>query len=267
MHVDRFSFSDLERQLESIELDIDKIDYISNEILRCKNAMRDVRLEAKNFEPNEIKISAKTSSEQTSLIELINSDKRIKRAVAMEALNICTTRTIEAYTDFLERAENLLVHYKTKLEARATWIDCSISEKMIEYGDNFREGIVWRFGKEKLIELFENLYRNEMIPKYAKEEILIHFTDEKRVPFVRENKQASKLIWYDSDSAFAVFVDELAKRGAIDDENKFKVIAKHFVNKKGSMFRDLPQKKNYTENFTQTGNLIRSLLDEIRFNG
>ena len=243
MYIDRFSFSDLERQLENVELDIDKIDCISNEILRCKNAMRDVKLEAKNFEPNEIKISAKTSSEQTSLIELINSDKRIKQAVAMEAINICTTKTIEVYTDFLERAENLLVHYKTRLEARATWIDYSISEKKIEYGDNFSEGIVWRFRKEKLIELFENLYRNEVIPKYTKEEILIHFTDEKRVPFVRGNKQTSKLIWYDSDSAFAVFVDELAKRGAIDDENKFKVIAKHFVNKKRQYVQRLTSKE------------------------
>lgn len=265
MLIERFSFVDLEKQLEGIEFDIDKIEFISKEIVRCRNAILNVKCEAKNIEPVEIKISAKTTNQDTSLVELLNVDKKIKREVTVEAINICAKKLCEEYFDFLERAESLLSHYKTKLEMRATWNNCSKDEIENKIISEPIERIIWRSGKDKLLELFDCLHRNEIIPKYSKEEILVHFTDERQIPLYKGFNLSNKFSWYDSDCAFAIFVDELAKRGAIDDENKFKLIAKHFVNKKGTGFRDLPQKKNYTENFTQTGNLMRHIINEIGF--
>ncbi|MCX6170000.1 MAG: hypothetical protein NTX65_11700 [Ignavibacteriales bacterium] len=265
MRIERFSFTALEKQLEGIELDVEKIEFISNEIVRCRNAIQDVKCEVKNIEPADIKISAKTTKQETTLVELINSDKKIKQAVTMDAVQLCGDKLCEEYFDYLERTEALLAHHRTKLEAKAKWMECSRSENNVTNKVDISERIVWRSGKENLLKLFDCLYRNEIIPKYSKEEILIHFTDEKQEPLCRGFHHSKKFSWNDSDCSFAIFVDELAKRGAIDDENKFKVIAKHFVNKKGTVFRDLPQKKNYTENFTQTGNLIRRILGEINF--
>jgi hypothetical protein len=60
-------------------------------------------------------------------------------------------------------------------------------------------------------------------------------------------------------------IHELAKHGAIDGENKYKVITKHFLNKKGTEFKNLAQKKNYTNNYTNSGNLIREIMNKIEF--
>lgn len=265
MPIERFSFADLEKQLEEIEFDVEKIEFISNEIVRCRNAIQDVKYEVKNIEPTEIKISAKTTNQGTSIVELVNSNKIIKRAITVEVIQLCGVKLCEEYFDFLERAEVLLTHHKTKLETRAKWIECSRCENNDANVNDLTERIIWRSGKENLLKLFDCLYRNEIIPKYSKEEILIHFTDEKQMPLCKGFNHLRKFSWYDSDCSFAIFIDELAKRGAIDDENKFKVISKHFVNKKGTIFRDLPQKKNYTENFTQTGKLMRQIIGESGF--
>ncbi|MBX3008038.1 MAG: hypothetical protein KF816_08435 [Melioribacteraceae bacterium] len=265
MPIERFSFIELEKRLEEMELDIDKIEFISKEIVRCRNAIQDVKCEAKKIEPTEIKLSAKTVNQETSLVELVNSDKKIKRTITRKIVKICVKNLCEEYSDYLERSDNLLLHYKTKLETRAVWNDYSkcVNNVINEIDTSGR--IIWRSGEKKLLKLFDCLHQNEIIPKYSKEEILIHFSDEKQIPLCKGLNHSRKFSWYDSDCSFAIFIDELAKRGAIDDENKFKIISKHFVNKKGTLFRDLPQKKNYTENFTQTGNLMRQIIDEIGF--
>jgi hypothetical protein len=69
--------------------------------------------------------------------------------------------------------------------------------------------------------------------------------------------------WLDSDGRFAIFVDELAKRGSIDDNNKFKIFTKHFLNNRNERFKDLAQKRSFTENTTRTGGFIRNILDKI----
>lgn len=263
MRIERFSFTELEKQLEGLDLDIEKIELISNEIVRCRNAIQDVKCKVKNIETTEIKISAKASNQEASIVELLNSDKKIKQAITMDAIQLCGEKLCEEYFDFLERSEALLAHHKIKLEARATWIECSKSNNSITNNNDSIERIIWYSGKDKLLGMFDSLNKNEIIPRYSTEEILIHFSDDKQTPFCRGFGYFRKIRWHDSDNRFSVFVDELAKRGAIDDENKFKIFEKHFLNKKGKPFKDLAQKKNYTKNFTQTGNLIERILDSI----
>ncbi|MCX6175370.1 MAG: hypothetical protein NTZ27_11510 [Ignavibacteriales bacterium] len=263
MRIERFSFTVLKKQLEEIELDVEKIEFIADEILRCKDAILDVRNGVRNIEPNEIKISLKTTNQENSLIDLVNCNEKIKQAVKMEAIQICGKTVCEEYNEFLERAEFLREHYKTKLEMRATWTDYSKTENAIVNDSGSIERIIWYSGKDKLLEMFDSLNKNEILPKYSKEEILIHFSDDKQNPFCRGFNYFKKFLWHDSDNKFSIFVDELAKRGVIDDENKFKIFAKHFLNKKGKPFKDLAQKKNYTKNYTQTGNLIGRILDSI----
>jgi hypothetical protein len=263
MPIARFSFSDLEKQLEEIELDIDKIEFISKEIVRCRNAIQDVKCEAKNIETTEIKLSAKTTNQDTSLVELLNLDKKVKQAVTLEAINICANKLCEEYLDFIERAEPLLIHYKTKLEARATWNECFNNEKEIVKNNDLIDRIVWKLGEIKLLALFYCLKNNVCVPKLIKEEILAHFTDEKQIPFNHVRILFKKIIWLKSDSSFSIFVDELAQRKAIDEENKFKMFANHFCNKNGKPFKYLAQKKNNTINYTETVKWIRKILDSV----
>lgn len=263
MPIERFSFTELEKRLEEIELDIDKIEFISKEIVRCRNAIQDVKCEAKNIEPTEIKLSAKTTNQDTSIVELLNLDKKVKQAATIEVICICAQKLCEEYLDFIERAEPLLIHYKTKIEARATWNEYSRNGNNIANDDNSIERIIWLLGKEKLLKLFICLLRDEYITEYSKEEILVHFADEKQRPFSQVTNTTIKIRWRKSDDSFAIFISELAKRHMIDNKNIDKIFVKHFVNQDGNNFKDLAQKRYNTKNFTKTENIICKLLDTI----
>jgi hypothetical protein len=263
MPIERFSFTELEKRLEEIELDIDKIEFISIEIVRCRNAIQDVKCEAKNIEPTEIKLSAKTTNQNTSIVELLNLDKKVKQAATMEVVCICAKKLCEEYLDFIERAEPLLLHYKTKLEARATWNECFKNGKEIIKINDTITRIVWKVGDVKLLALFDSLNNKVCVPKCPNEEILNHFTDEKQIPYCKVRVQFRKINWLKSDSSFSIFVDELAQRKAIDEENKYKVFEKHFCNRNGKPFKYLAQKKNNTINYTETVKWIRKILDSV----
>ncbi len=263
MPIERFSFTELEKRLEEIELDIDKIEFISKEIVRCRNAIQDVKCEAKNIEPTEIKLSAKTVNQETSLVELVNSDKKIKRTITKKIVKICAKNLCQEYYDFLERSENQLAFYKTKLEARATWNECFNNENEIIKINDSTTRIVWKLGDVQLVALFDCLHRNVCVPKCIKEEILAHFTDENQIPFSHMRIHFRKITWLKSDSSFSIFVDELAQRKAIDEENKYKMFEKHFCNRNGKPFKYLAQKKNNTINYTETVKWIRKILDSV----
>jgi hypothetical protein len=263
MPIERFSFFDLEKQLEEIEFDVDKIEFISKEIVRCRNAIQNVKCEAKNIEPAGIKLSAKTTNQNTSIVELINLDKKVKQAATMEVVCICAKKLCEEYLDFIERAEPLLLHYKTKLEARATWSECFNNEKEIIKTNDSTTRIIWKLGDVKLLALFGCLKNNGCVPKLVKEEILVHFRDEKQIPFSNARIPFRKINWLKSDSSFSVFVDELAHRKAIDEENKYKLFGEHFCNRNGKPFKYLAQKKNNTINYTETVKWVRKILDSV----
>lgn len=118
-------------------------------------------------------------------------------------------------------------------------------------------------GKEILLRLFICLHRDEYIAEYSKEEILVHFADEKHRPFSQITNTIIKTRWRKSDDSFAIFISELAKRGMIDNKNIDKIFAKHFVNQDGNTFKDLAQKRYNTKNFTKTERIIYKLLDTV----
>ncbi|KAF0139741.1 MAG: hypothetical protein FD122_3031 [Stygiobacter sp.] len=265
MRTSKFSFTELKEQLENIDTDAEKIEFISLEVIKCKDAIQDAKYYAANFETMEIKLTIKAPHQETLLTEVLNTDRRIKREATRKIMKLCAQKLCDEFNNYLERAEVLLKHYKTKLDARARSFEYSDRESKftLTIGKKCIR-IIWKLGKEKLLSLFVQLNLNEIVPKYSKEEILAHFTDEKQNSFGGVWGNNKKFNWYDSDCAFAVFVDELSKRGAIEDENKYKVFGQHFLNKQGNSFKDLPQKRNYTENFTKTGDFIRKILNDAK---
>jgi hypothetical protein len=265
MNYEEFSIIELEKQLERIKPIRKKIEYISGEILRCKKAIQDIKTKVKKVEPTEIRISAKASNPTTSLIELVNSNKKIKQIVTKKIIRVCTKKICNHYNSYLERSKFHLEHLKTKHEILGNGTDSYKDENKSTEESFPNTRIIWRKGKEKLIALFIVLYQNEILPFYSEEEILAHFSDDKQIPFNTTIKYVEYFCWQDSDCRFAVLVDELAKCGAIDDEHKYKTFSSHFVNRKNKVFKGLAQKRSYTDNYTKSGNLIREILNSEGF--
>ena len=263
MRIERFSFTELEKQLEGIEFDVEKIEFISNEIVRCRNAIQDVKCEAKNIEPTAIKISAKTTNQDTSIVELVNSNKKIKRIITKKIVKICAKNLCKEYSDFMERTENLLTHLQRKLDAREKWVNSNRNMSFNRKEGKYCKRIIWRYTREKLLELFDVLYQNQMLTKYTSEEILVHFVDEKQKPFCKGVTINEKFRWNDSESSFAVFIDELVLAGAIDVGNKDEVFMMHFVNRYGKPFKNLAQKRNYVKNYSKTGDFMREIIKSV----
>lgn len=263
MHIERFSIAALEKQLEEIELDVDKIEFISKEIVKCKNAIQELKCEARKIEPAEIKLTAKAVNQESSIVELVNTDKKIKRKITKEIIKICEKNLRKENYDYLERLENQLAYLKTNLEARTTWNEYSRNGNNIANDDNTIERIIWLVGKENLLKLFLCLLRDKYITEYSKEEILAHFADEKQRPFCQGKGYTMKIRWRKSDDSFAILISEMAKRGMIDNKNIDRIFEKHFVNRDGNSFKDLAQKRYNTKNFTKTGNNISKILDSL----
>ncbi len=263
MYYEEFNIITLEQQLDKIEVIERKIEFISDEMLRCKKVIQDLQFEMNEHIPFEIKFSIKQNGSDPTVIELINRDMEIKKVVTNNILKTCKEELCKRNNHFLERAVLLREHFQTKfdLQVKSNSLHPVYVETENLYNNN--ERIIWMRRKEILFNLFAKLEENKFLSEYSSEEILSHFADEKQIPFTKGILHTGKFRWRESDSSFAVFVNELAKRNAIDDNEKFKVFVKHFLNKNGKPFRNLAQKKYYTENYSKTGNVIREILKSI----
>ncbi|MCL4550118.1 MAG: hypothetical protein M1495_16300 [Bacteroidetes bacterium] len=264
MYFKEFLIAELEEQLDGIELIEAKIEFVSDEILKCERVIQELQFGSEIIDTKEIKFAIKQSGCNTSLIELLNKDSEIRNAVTKRILKTCKEKLCERNEHFLQRAKSLKDNLQTKFELQVKCQGLQSAVPDTQVLTDKTERIVWFLGKNKLLEMFESLNANEIIPKYSREEILTHFSDEKQNPFRRGYNHHPKIQWRDSDSSFSIFVDELARRGAIDEKRKYQIFEKHFKNNNGKSFKNLPQKKNYTKNFTQSGNLIVTILDSIK---
>ena len=265
MRFEEFSVSELEKQLEGIELIEDKIEFISDEMLRCKKTVQELQYEMKIVIPLDIKFNIKHNNSNDTLIEIINRDTEIKEAISKNIVKTCREKLFERNNHFLERTKLLMDHYKTKLDVKVKCKGLNMNRNGNDKLNDSSDRIVWMCGKENLLKMFSALKENNILSEYAGEEILAHFTNEKQIPFSRGISHPGKFRWRKSDNSFSFFVDELAKRNCIDEEKKYLIFKKHFINKDGKPFKDLAQKKYNTKNFTRTGNLIEKILNSINF--
>lgn len=258
-----FSILELERRVEEIESIEKKIEFISDEMLRCEKVIQDLEFDINETIPFEIKFIIKQNRTMPPVIEFVNSSIEIKNVVRGNIIKTCKEELCKRNNHFLDRAKLLREHYKLKfdLNIKSNGIQSSSlkTKKVINYADK----IVWMRGKEKLLALFDALYKNEIIPDYTTEEILSHFADDKQIPFCTAGYNSKRFCWKDSDCRFAVLIDELAKHGIIKDDNKFKMFIAHFVNNRNKEFKGLAQKRSYTDNYTKAGSLIREILNSI----
>jgi len=266
MSIESYLLSKLKQQIDEIASVTGKIEFLSQEKLKCLIDIDDLRSKCKYYRTTEFVISASSLNSRSPIMEFIKKDQKLKNRVTKIIIELYVAEQSKKYEKYLKRIELYLNYYKTMNESRSHNHDIfGTGCNTLNNKNNYDDRIVLKCKKESIFEVFACLHKNEIRPSYSKIEILSHFVDEKRIPFSKGNISPLKLNWLDSDNAFAVFADELAKRGAIDDENKYKVITKHFLNKKSPEFKNLAQKKNYTDNYTQSGSLIKEIMNKIEF--
>ena len=262
MHLERFSIKELEKELEAIELVEEKIKLIAYEMMRCKMTIQDIADEVRNIDPSNIKLTAKVNCNDTTILAILNSDKKLKNAATKELLTFCSKKLCKELKNFLKKAHVLYEYYQTTLDMK---VKCNGFYLNGSRNDEPSDRIVWMCGKDKLLNMFSALKEKNILSEYTMEEILVHFSNEKQVPFTKGINHRGKFRWRKSDNSFSFFVDELAKRNCIDEEKKYLIFKKHFINKDGKPFKDLAQKKYNTKNFTRTGNLIEKILHSVNF--
>ncbi len=263
MCFEEFSILELEKRLEGIELLEAKIEFISDEILKCEKVIQEMQFDMKAAIPIEIKFTIKKTGTDKKLTELLNKDAEIQHAIAKKIIKTCKEKLYERNIHFLDRAKLLREHFQLKFDLAIKSNGIHLESAGVQHLNRKNDKIIWMKGEEKLLALFNALYKNEIIPEYSKEEILSHFSNDKLIPFYACDKNIERFCWKDSDCRFAVLIDELAKQGIINDENKFKMFATHFVNNRNKEFKGLAQKRSYTDNYTKTGNLIREILNQV----
>jgi hypothetical protein len=263
MYYKEFSITGLEKQLQEIDSLEAKIEFISDEILSCEKVTQDLQAKAELFDLHGIKFAIKQNGCPHSLLELLNKDCEIRNAITKKILKTCKEKLCERNIHYLERAKSIRDNLQTKFDLQVKRLSVQQKNENMKESDDLYSRIVWYPGKEKLLAMFGGLHKYEILPEYSNEEILLHFCDEKLNPYSQGLRYSRKFLWRNSDSGFAVFVNELAKRKAIDEEDKFKRFPEHFSNRKGKPFRDLAQKKYYTENYCKTGDKIRDILNSI----
>jgi hypothetical protein len=264
MIIQEFSLSHLEMQLEELPTVIEKVQLLAKEIRRCENAIKEIDEEEKHFNLDSIRILDKPPGKKSFVTILIDNRPELKLRILKKIIKETVLFHWEECSKYLSFAEELQENLTGKLKINSKTID---NKQTAGYTDNGFSvtRIRWMDYKEKLLELFDALHHNKMIPGYSEEELLIHFTDEKGKPFIKSNKLPEKFCWLRSDNAFSILLYELGEREVIMREEKYKVVAKHFLNRKGKEFILLPQKKHYAQNYTKTGNLIKIILDGLNF--
>ena len=263
MHLERFSIKELEKELEAIEPVEEKIKLIAYEMMRCKMTIQDIADEVRNIDPSNIKLTAKVNCNDTSILDILNTDKELKNTATKEISILCGKKLRKKLKGFLKKAQIDYEYYQTEMNLKekrsGLYLDNNKKENDMENSDR----IIWMCGKDKLLRLFSELKERNILLEYPVEEILAHFCNEKKISFVRGINNTEMFRWRKSDNSFSIFVDGLANRGCIDDENKYMLFKKHFMNKEGKPFKDLSQKKYNTKNFTRTGNAIGKILNSI----
>jgi hypothetical protein len=263
MNFDEFSIIELEAKVKEVEPVEEKIKLIASEIRRCKRTIQDIEDEVTNIDPTDVKLITKVNCNDTTVLSILNDNMEIKKAATKELLSFCSKKCCERLRSYLVKAQTDYEYYQAELDVKVKSNCIPMTGNMNNVASSCDERIVWMCGKENLLRLFVCLLRDEYITEYSKEEILIHFANEKQIPFYQGKNHSLKIRWRKSDESFSVFTGELAKRHMIDNKNIDKICEKHFLNKDGNAFRDLAQKRYNTKNFTKTENIICKLLDSI----
>jgi hypothetical protein len=263
MNLNGFSIIELEEKVKEVEEVEQKIKIIAYEIMRCKRTIHYINEEVDTINPADIKLIAKANCNDTELLSILNDNKEIKNEATKELIAFCGKKLCKQLNYFLEKAQIDYDYYQAELDLKVKLNGCSLNGNLnsVQFQGNHEiDRIIWMCGKEKLLRMFAALNSKTFLYENTEEEVLSHFSDKNQIPFMKGRIFQRMFRWRISDSSFSVFVNELAERKAIDGNAKFTLFPKHFLNRYGNPFKNLAQKKYYTETYTKTGNKPRFVI-------
>ena len=259
-----FSFSDLVATVQKIESTEAKIEFISERLLDCNQYLLNMRHVVNSIKIAEVEIRTDSPKVESALNDLLKNDETLRNQLVLEKASVLNEKLCENAIIFREESKMLLEHhqrtFENKIKLNGLMKGVSNSDPIARYVQR----LVWKSNEKMLLKLFIELNRNEIVASYIKEDILPHFSNEKLEPLSNKKSKIDRFVWQDSDSSFAVFVNELSKMGLIGDENKFKNFSAHFVNRNGEQFKNLAQKRNYKDLSLDTGSFIRGILSFLK---
>ncbi len=260
MYNRNYSIPELEKSIETKKSTEEKILFLSEEIIAASKFLEQMRYAINSIKNVQLAINTNEPNVDSLINDLLKNDGVLNNKIAINSICSIKDSLCERVDYFNNYAKNLIRHYWRQMRIDGKIEGLNDSQKSI---DNYSKGvksIIWKSTQDKLLQLFNVLNKNEIIPYYQKEDILPHFINAKLEPFSQDKSSIAKFIWQDSDSSFAIFINELSKTGVIEDNNKFKNVSEHFVNNRGEKFKYLSQKRNYSDNLNKRESLIKEVL-------
>lgn len=264
MHRFNFSFSELESKIQQIKSTEKKIEFISQKIWEGNHFILNIRQAISVMKIDEVAISTNLPNIQLWLNDLLRGDDILRNQLVKVQTNILDERLCIETEIFVKQAKNLLKHHLCTFKIMTK--SYALKECIKQAEKVFPEAprILWKAGKEKLLLLIELLISKEMLTGYSQNEMLAVFKDENHKLFTKERFEIKhKLIWQKSDGLFGIMIDELAKLGAVPEENKYQIFCEHFLNRNSKDFTNLRQKRNYTDTTTIKGEMLRGQIRKI----
>lgn len=173
------SFDELQERLERIEGIEERIEKLSFEIFQCSNWIIHLKNGLKNLTIQQIEFRNCTPDLNQEVSEAFQNNITIKENCAKYLVVLITDTFTEPLNEFLEQAKQLLQYYSTLADIK----DRKIDKRNGAGKTSTNNKIIWKTSKESLIEIFDVLRENEFMPKYKKNELLIHFCSEKHKCF------------------------------------------------------------------------------------
>ena len=173
------SFDELQERLERIEGIEERIEKLSFEIFQCSNWIIHLKNGLKNLTIQQIEFRNCTPDLNQEVSEAFQNNITIKENCAKYLVVLITDTFTEPLNEFLEQAKQLLQYYSTLADIK----DRKIDKRNGAGKTSTNNKIIWKASKESLIEIFDVLRENEFMPKYKKNELLIHFCSEKHKCF------------------------------------------------------------------------------------
>jgi hypothetical protein len=192
-------------------------------------------------------------------------DERLGNKSEAEQQTIGYKKGMQSHNAIIRFAEEKLKYWQNKKdEGHELETDkVNIISKTEEYNVKIKP-IQWLGNKLQLTKLFELLSIDGFIPKYSKNEILIHFVNDKGEPFVnKSNKETKALHWEKTDGIFLQLVNLLVDKKLIPKYKKYLIFLSHFNNNEFEEFKNPAQSHHFKKTFLNPDKQIEEIVSQV----
>ena len=221
MEFTKYQYSETEKVVIQLDDDEDRIDYLDDELLQCRNAIYNVEKHVSKVVYESLNLGTANSALNEIIDTGMKQDAKFRGEIITSVIDVIVTKTLDGHNQYYEQCTNLKKRFMERIELKLKTIQLKESglkqNKQILGDDRIRINIE----PILILQIFEKFCKCTYLPEYTPDQILVHFKNDKGKKLNMKPMEQEYLQWLKSDNLFAVFVDELAQRGIIDDVTKF----------------------------------------------